>query len=62
MLIDGQYDPHIIPIRIPRQGQFYRVTVGSFRDMKEAQEYAAAILAKRISGYAQPMKIEIGKQ
>ena len=62
ILIHDRYDPHIIPIRIPRKGRFYRVTVGSFRDMEEARDYASAILAKGISNYAQPMKIEIGKK
>ncbi|HUT69476.1 MAG TPA: AAA family ATPase [Desulfatiglandales bacterium] len=57
MLIHDRYDPSIIPIQIPRKGRFYRVTVGSFRDMKEARDYASAILAKGISDYAQPIRI-----
>jgi type II secretory pathway predicted ATPase ExeA len=61
-LIRDRYDPYILRIRIPGSGIFYRVTVGSFRDMEEAQQFAAAILAKGISDYAQPIKIEIGKQ
>jgi general secretion pathway protein A len=61
-LIRDRYDPYILRIRIPGSGIFYRVTVGSFRDIEEAQHFAAAILAKGISDYAQPIKIEIGKQ
>jgi phage tail protein X len=62
VLIRDRYDPYILRIRIPGSGIFYRVTVGSFRDMEEAQQFAAAILAKGISDYAQPIQIEIGKQ
>jgi len=57
MLIHDRYDPHILRIRVPGSGIFYRVTVGSFRDMEEAQQYAGAILAKGISDYAQPIRI-----
>ena len=62
VLIHDRYDPHILRIRIPGSGIFYRVTVGSFRDMEEARQYASAILAKGISDYAQPIEIELGKQ
>jgi hypothetical protein len=62
MLTNDRYDPYILRIRVPGSGIFYRVTVGGFRDIEEAQLYAAAILAKGISDYAQPIKIEIGKQ
>jgi hypothetical protein len=61
-LIHDRYDPYILRIRIPGSGIFYRVTVGSFRDMEEAQQYAAAILAKGISDYTQPIRMDIGKQ
>ena len=61
MLIHDRYDASIILTEIAQRGKLYRVTVGSFRDMKEARDYASAILAKGISDYAQPMKIEIGK-
>jgi len=57
ILIHDRYDPYILRIRVPGSGIFYRVTVGSFRDMEEAQQYAAAILAKGISDYAQPIRI-----
>jgi type II secretory pathway predicted ATPase ExeA/phage tail protein X len=62
ILIHDRYDPYILRIRIPGSGIVYRATVGSFRDMEEAQQYAASILAKGISDYAQPISMEIGKQ
>jgi hypothetical protein len=62
MLTNDRYDPYILRIRVPGSGIFYRVTVGSFGDIEKAQQYAAAIVAKGISDYAQPIKIEIGKQ
>jgi len=57
VLIRDRYDPHILRIRIPGSGIFYRVTVGSFRDMGEAKNHASEILAKGISDYAQPIRI-----
>ena len=57
MLANDQYDVCIMPIHIPEKGNFYRVTVGSFKDVQEAEYYARKILADRVTDYAKPLKL-----
>ena len=58
MMSDG-YEAYIMPVNDIQKGKVFRVTLGNFRNKREAKEYAAIILRNGVSDYAKPMRLEM---
>jgi len=57
MMRDG-FEAYIIPSSHPRKGTFFRVTLGAFDSFQKAENHAAMIIEKKISDYAQPIRVQ----
>ena len=57
-LLAEDYEVHIIPVYDTERGKFFRVTLGNFKNRKDAEDYAAVILKKGISGFATIIELE----
>ena len=58
LLKDG-YEVYIIPVYNNQKGKFFRVTLGNFKNREEAESFAAVILKKGISDYAEAIRVEM---
>jgi len=58
-LIGEGYEVFIMPMHDARKGKVFRVTIGNFRSLKEAKDYATTILEKDVFDYAKPIRIEM---
>jgi len=56
-LLKEDYEVHIIPAHHTEKGKFFRVTLGNFKSRKEAENYAAVVLKKGISDFAQTIEL-----
>lgn len=51
------YEVYISPSYDRRNGKLFRVTLGNFSSRQEAEDFAATVLDKGVSGYARAIKI-----
>ena len=58
-LLKEDYEVYIIPVYDTKKGKFFRVTLGNFKSHKEAEDFAATILKKGISDYAEAIWLEM---
>ena len=58
-LLRQGYEAYIIPAHDSQEGNFYRVTIGDFKNVHEARGYAAEILKNNISDYAKAIRLEM---
>jgi type II secretory pathway predicted ATPase ExeA len=57
-LLKEDYQVHIIPVHHTEKGKFFRVTLGDFKSRKVAENYAAVILQKGISDFAEIIQVD----
>ncbi|MBW1997915.1 MAG: AAA family ATPase [Deltaproteobacteria bacterium] len=57
-LTEQGYVAYIIPAHNPEQGRVFRVTLGSFDSWSKGNAFAASILRRGISNYAQTIELE----
>ena len=53
------YDVYIIPAHSAHKGKVFRVTMGNFKSRQEARDYAAEVIKKGISNYAEAIWLEM---
>jgi len=53
------YDVYIIPAYITHKGKVFRVTMGNFKSHQEARDYAAEVIKKGVSDYAEAIRLEM---
>ena len=53
------YEVYIIPIYNPQKGKVFRIALGNFMSLQEAENYVAEILKKGVSKYAKTMRLKI---
>jgi general secretion pathway protein A len=53
------HEVFLVPAHNPEKGKIFRVTMGSFSSIREAELYATAVLEQRISDYAKIIKLEM---
>lgn len=58
-LLKEGYEVYIIPVDNTQKGKFFRVTLGNFKNREEAERFAAVILKKGISDYAEAIRVEM---
>ena len=58
LLKDG-HEAYIIPVYKTQKGKFFRVTLGNFKNRDEAESFAAVILKKGISDYAEAIRVDM---
>jgi general secretion pathway protein A len=58
-LMKEGYKVYIIPVYRNQKRKFFRVTLGDFKNRKEAESFAAVILKRGISDYAEAIKVEM---
>jgi type II secretory pathway predicted ATPase ExeA/phage tail protein X len=58
-LTQGGQEAFIIPVDAAQNGKFFRLMVGSFEDLQEAQAFATNIFDAGISPYANPIRMEL---
>jgi len=58
-LLKEGHEAYIIPIYNTQKGKFFRVTLGNFKNREEAERFAAIILKKGISDYAEAIRVEM---
>ena len=59
VLLRQGYEAYIIPAHDSQEGNVYRVTLGDFKNVHEAKDYAAEILKNNISDYAKVIRLEM---
>jgi phage tail protein X len=57
MVSDG-HDVFILPVSSAKERKTFRITLGSFTRLKEAQAYADMLHRRGISDYAEPIRLE----
>jgi len=57
-LLKDDYEVHIIPVYNTQRGKFFRVTLGNFKNRKDAKDYAAVILKKGVSDFSKIIELE----
>ena len=58
MMNEG-HEAYIMPVYDAQKGKFFRVTLGNFKNKREAKEYADTILQNNVSDYAKAMRLEM---
>lgn len=58
-LLNAGYEAYMMPANHPDKGKIFRLTLGTFRSLAEAEQYAATILDQDISDYAVPVQLEM---
>jgi hypothetical protein len=58
-LLNAGYEAYMMPAHHPDKGKIYRITLGMFSNLAEAEEYAVTILDEDISDYAMPVQLEM---
>ena len=58
-LLKEGHEAYIIPVHNTQKGKFFRVTLGNFKNREEAERFAAVILKKGISDYAEAIQVEM---
>lgn len=58
-LMKEGYKVYIIPVYSAQKRKFFRVTLGNFKNRQEAERFAAMILKKGISDYAEAIRVEM---
>ena len=58
-LLKEGHEVYIIPVHNTQEGKFFRVTLGNFKNRKEAESFAVVILKKGISDYAEAIRVEM---
>jgi general secretion pathway protein A len=58
-LMNDGYEVYMMPARHPDKGKIFRVTVGTFPSLAEAEQYAAMVLDQDVSDYAEPVQLEM---
>jgi len=53
------YEVYILPAYDPEKGKIYRIALGNFNKLEKAQEYAATLVAKGVTSYAKPIRLEV---
>lgn len=53
------YEAYIMPMYTAGKGKVFKITLGNFRSLSKAKDYAATILKKGIFDYAEPIQIEM---
>jgi len=53
------YEAYIMPVYNPEMGKVFRITLGSFKSRREGNAYAAAVLRRGISEYAETIQLEM---
>jgi phage tail protein X len=58
-LVSEGYEAYIIPANDPVQGSVFRIALGSFDSREDGDAYAALILNRRVSDYAETIELEM---
>jgi hypothetical protein len=58
-LVAKGYEAYIIPANDPVKGTIFRVALGSFQSRKDGDAYAALILSRRVSDYAETIELDM---
>ena len=58
-LIEEGYEAYLLPVDDTQRGKLFKVTLGSFKNRKEANDYASFVLSKGISDYANTVQLEM---
>ena len=58
-LVGSGYEAYIIPAKDPVKGPVFRIALGSFESRVDGDAYAAQILNRRVSDYAETIELEM---
>ncbi len=58
-LVKDGYEAYILPVYDPGKGKIFRITLGSFKSRNEAEAFAAALLRRGLSEYAETIRLEM---
>jgi type II secretory pathway predicted ATPase ExeA/phage tail protein X len=58
-LVGSGYEAYIIPANDPMKGAVFRIALGSFESREDGDVYAALILNRRVSDYAETIELEM---
>ena len=58
-LLKAGYEAYILPVYDAEKGKIFRVTLGSFKNRREADAFASALLRRGISDYAETVRLEM---
>jgi general secretion pathway protein A len=58
-LVGSGYEAYIIPANDPAKGAVFRIALGSFDRREDGDAYAALILNRRVSDYAETIELEM---
>ena len=58
-LVGAGYEAYIIPANDPVKGAVFRIALGSFESREDGDAYAALILNRRVSDYAETIELEM---
>jgi type II secretory pathway predicted ATPase ExeA len=58
-LVGGGYEAYIIPANDPVTGPIFRIALGSFESREDGDAYAALILSRKVSDYAETIELEM---
>jgi type II secretory pathway predicted ATPase ExeA/phage tail protein X len=58
-LVEAGYEAYIIPANDPGKGAVFRIALGSFDIREDGDAYAALILNRRVSDYAETIELEM---
>ena len=58
-LMKAGYEVYMMPAYTPNKGTIFRLTLGAFETLKEAQEYAISIVDRGVSDYAKALQLEM---
>ena len=53
------YEAYIIPVYDTQKGKIFKVTLGNFKSLREAEDYAATILKKGLFDYAKTIRLDM---
>ena len=57
-LVGSGYEAYIIPANDPSKGAVFRIALGSFESREDSNAYAALILSRKVSDYAETIELE----
>ena len=58
LMKDG-YEVYMMPAYNPDKGKVFRITLGTFENLTEAEDYAATVLGNGVSDYARPVQLDM---
>ena len=58
-LMKAGYEAYLMPANHPDRGAIYRLTLGAFKTLSEARDYAVEILDRGVSDYAKAVQLDM---